>query len=157
MSATYAPGTTLTVAPAGALADAVAAGAAGAVLSAVPSTTWTLLRGESLLDGATAAGTILLPHERRTMPLVAAAVPVHLALSLGWAAVLSATVPRGREVGGAVLGALAIAALDLGVVARRFPRIRALPQGRQWADHVAFGLAVGAVLRARRLRRAGAR
>jgi hypothetical protein len=153
MSATYGPDTTLTVA----LADALAAGAAGAVLSAVPSTTWTLLRGESLLDGATAAGSILLPRERRTLPLLAAAVPVHVALSLGWAVVLGAAVPRGREVGGAVAGALAIAALDLGLVARRFPRIRALPQGRQWADHVAYGLAVGAVLRARRLSRAAAR
>ncbi|HEX2104158.1 MAG TPA: hypothetical protein VHF51_10940 [Solirubrobacteraceae bacterium] len=153
MSATYAPDTTLTVA----LGDALAAGAAGAILSAVPSTAWTLLRGESVLDAATAAGTILLPRERRTLPLVAAAVPVHLALSLGWAAALSAAVPRGREVGGALVGALAIAALDLGLVARRFPRIRALPQGRQWADHLAYGLAVGAVLRRRRLRRGGAR
>jgi hypothetical protein len=59
-------------------------------------------------------------------------------------------VPPGRELAGGVAGGLAIAALDLGVVARRLPRIRALPQGRQWADHVAYGLAVGAVLRARR-------
>jgi hypothetical protein len=146
MSAMYGPDTTLTVA----LADALAAGTAGALLSAVPSTTWTLVRGESVLEGAAAAGSILLPLERRALPLLAAAVPVHVALSLGWAFVLSAAVPRGREVGGAVGGALAIAALDLGLVARRFPRIRALPQGRQWADHVAYGLAVGTVLRARR-------
>jgi hypothetical protein len=150
ISATYASGTTLTVA----LGDALAAGAAGAVLSAVPSTTWTLARGESLLDAAAAAGSILLPAERRRLPLIAAAVPVHLALSLGWAAVLGATVPAGRELSGGVAGGLAIAALDLGLIARRFPRVRALPQGRQWADHVAFGLAVGAVLRARRRRRA---
>src|SRR4051794_4836722 len=96
MRATYASDTTLTVA----LADALAAGAAGAVLSAVPSTTVTLLRRERLLDGALAAGSILLPGERRTLPLVAAAVPVHLALSLGWAAVLSVAVPPGRELGG---------------------------------------------------------
>jgi hypothetical protein len=152
MSATYASDTTLTVA----LADALPAGLAGALLSGVPSTAWTLLRGESLLDGVLAAGSVALPGERRTAPLVAAAAPVHLALSLGWAAVLAAAVPRGRELPGSVAGALAIAALDLGVVARRFPRIRALPQGRQWADHVAYGLAVGAVLRARRIRRAGA-
>jgi hypothetical protein len=146
MSATYAAGTNLTVA----LGDALAAGAAGAVLSGVPSTAWTLARGESLLDGATAAGSILLPRERRTLPLLAAAGPVHVALSLGWAAVLAAAVPAGREVEGAVAGALAIAALDLELIARAFPRIRALPQGRQWADHVAYGLAVGAVLRQRR-------
>jgi hypothetical protein len=52
---------------------------------------------------------------------------------------------------GSVLGGLAIAALDLGVIAPRWaPRIRALPQGRQWADHIAFGAAVGLVLRVRR-------
>ena len=126
----------------------------------MPSTAVTLFKRESLLDGAAAAGTILLRGERRTLPLLAAAVPVHLALSFGWAAVLSAAVPTGREIEGATLGALAIAALDLEVVGRAFPRIRALPQGRQWADHVAYGLAVGAVLRIRRrarVRQAAAR
>jgi hypothetical protein len=49
---------------------------------------------------------------------------------------------------------LGIAALDLGVIGRRIPAIRALPQGRQWADHVAFGLTVGIVLRRRRARAA---
>jgi len=81
---------------------------------------------------------------------VAAAVPVHLALSLGWAQVLAALVPRRRPLLGSVVGGLAIAALDLGVVGRRFPRIRALPQPPQWLDHVAYGATVGAVLRALR-------
>ena len=72
----------------------VAAGLAGAALSGVPSTVVTLARGESLLDGVRAAGAIALPRETRTPVLVAAAVPVHLALSLGWAAVLDA---RGRR------------------------------------------------------------
>jgi hypothetical protein len=148
-NATYASDTSLTVA----LTDALAAGAAGAVLSGVPSTTVTVLRGESLLDGATAAGSILMPAERRTLPLVAAAVPVHLALSFGWAAVMSVLLPRRATVPAAVAGALAIAALDLEIFGRAFPRIRALPQGRQWADHVAYGLAVGVVVRRRRLSR----
>jgi hypothetical protein len=124
------------------------------VLSGVPSTVVTLLKRESLIDGAAAAGTILLRRERRTLPLLAAAVPVHLALSFGWAAVLSAALPRRATVPAAVAGGLAIAALDLEVVGRAFPAIRALPQGRQWADHVAYGLAVGVVVRRRRLRRA---
>jgi hypothetical protein len=150
-SATYAC-TPLTVA----LEDALAAGTAGAVLSGVPSTAITLLRRESLLDGATAAGSILLPGERRTVPLLAAAVPVHLALSLGWAAVMSALLPRRATVPAAVAGGLVIAALDLELVGRAFPRIRALPQGRQWADHVAYGLTVGLVVRRRRLSRSAA-
>jgi hypothetical protein len=151
-SATYASGTPLTVA----LADALAAGTAGAVLSGVPSTVVTLARRESLLDGATAAGSILLPAERRTAPLIAAAVPVHLALSFGWAALMAVLLPRRATVPCAVAGGLAIAALDLEVAGRAFPRIRALPQARQWADHVAFGLAVGVVVRRRRLSRSGA-
>ncbi len=97
--------------------------------------------------GARGAGTLLLPREHRTLPLLAAAVPVHLALSLGWAVVLERAIPRGREPLGGLLGGLAIAALDLELIGRRLPRIRALPQGRQWADHVAYGLAVGAVAR----------
>ena len=36
------------------------------------------------------------------------------------------------------------------MIGRRIPAIRALPQKRQWADHAAYGLTVGLVLRARR-------
>jgi hypothetical protein len=132
-------------------ADVLVAGLAGAVVSAVPSTAYTLATRGDLLEGARAAGAMLLPHERRTPVLLAAAVPVHLALSLGWAAVLAPLLPRGAEVPAAVAGALAIAALDLRVIApRRFPAVFALPQGRQWADHVAYGAAVGAALARRR-------
>ncbi|WP_051324436.1 hypothetical protein [Candidatus Solirubrobacter pratensis] len=120
------------------------AGALGAVVSGVPSTAWTLARGESPLDGARAAGAIALPHEKRTLVLLAAAAPVHVALSFGWAAVL-ATLPR-RGPGWGLLAGLGIAALDLGVIGRRIPAIRELPQGRQWADHAAYGLSVGWML-----------
>lgn len=126
------------------------AGLVAAACSGVPSTAWTLLRGEDLLESGRAAGRIVLPRERRTGMLLAAAVPVHLGLSVGWALVLGALLPRRAEpLLGAAAGA-AIAAVDLGVIGRRLPAIRALPQGRQWADHLAYGLAVGLVLRARR-------
>ena len=136
--------------PDGFAGDALSAGLIGAVVSGVPSTAWSLAHRESVLDGAFAAGAILLRRERRPAALLAAAVPVHLTLSLGWASVLAAALPhRAEPVWGAVAG-LGIAALDLGVIGRRIPSIRALPQARQWADHVAFGLAVGLTLRARR-------
>jgi hypothetical protein len=125
----------------------LAAGLAGAALSGVPSTVVTLARGEDLLDGIRAAGAIVLPRETRTPVLAAAAVPVHLALSLGWAAVLDAA--DAGPARGLALG-LAIAALDLELIGRRIPAIRALPQGRQWADHAAYGLIVGQWLRRRR-------
>src|SRR5205823_14036242 len=89
------------------------------------------------------AGSVVLPRERRTLPLLAAAVPAHLAVSLGWAFVL----PRRAGVVGGALAGLAIAALDLGVLARWFPRVRALPLGPQVADHVVYGAVAGWALR----------
>jgi hypothetical protein len=151
-SATYAPDDIpLTVA----LGDGVAAGAVAALASGLPSTAWTLATGGRLLDGALAAGSILLPGERRPALLLAAAVPVHLALSFGWATALAVALPRRATVTAAVAAGLGIAALDLSLIGRRYPRIRALPQPPQWADHVAFGLAVGTVVRRRRTRRRG--
>jgi hypothetical protein len=130
--------------------DAMHAGLIAAALSGAPSTAIALARGDDVLEGARAAGTLLLPRETRTLPLLAAAVPAHLALSLGWAVLLARVLPpRGEPLAG-VLGGLAIAALDLGVIGRRLPRIRALPQPRQWADHAAYGLVVGVVLARRR-------
>jgi hypothetical protein len=125
------------------------------VCSAIPSTVWSLVRGEDVLEGGRAAGAMVLPYERRTAVLLAIAAPLHLAISLGWAAVMAAGLPRGREPARGVVGGMVIATLDLALIGRRIPSIAALPQGRQWADHAAYGLAVGLVLRARRSRRAG--
>jgi hypothetical protein len=135
--------------------DVLAAGMAGAILSGFPSTLITLLEGGDPLEGGRALGKVLLPREDRTAVLLVAGAPVHLALSLGWAGVLGAVLPERDEPALATLGGLAIAGLDLAVLGRFFGPIAALPQGRQWADHVAFGLSVGVVLRA--TRRAGRR
>jgi len=129
---------------------AIHAGLVAAAVSGAPSTAIALARGDDLLDGARAAGALLLPRETRTLPLLVAAVPIHLALSLGWEVVLERVLPRGCEPLTGLLGGLAIAALDLAVIGRRLPRIRALPQPRQWADHAAYGLTVGLVLARRR-------
>jgi hypothetical protein len=130
--------------------DALHAGLIAAAVSGAPSTAIALARGDDVLDGARAAGTLLLPRETRTLPLLAAAVPVHLAISIGWAVVLERALPPRNEPLAGMLGGLAIAALDLGVIGRRLPRIRELPQPRQWADHAAYGLTVGIVLARRR-------
>jgi hypothetical protein len=134
---------------------ALKAGLVGSVVSGVPSTAWTVLEGGDPAEGGRALGKVLLPREDRTLMLLIAGAPVHGALSLGWAYVLATTLPKEREPLWGAVGGLAIAALDLAVLGRLFPTIAALPQGRQWADHVAFGLSVGAVLRA--TRRAGRR
>jgi hypothetical protein len=135
--------------------DALAAGLAGAACSAIPSTLLSLIRGEDALDGARAAGAMVAPNERRTLALLVIAAPVHLAISLGWATVMAVALPRGGEPARGVVAGMAIATLDLVLIGRRIPSIAALPQGRQWADHAAYGLAVGMVLRTRRSRRAG--
>jgi hypothetical protein len=93
---------------------------------------------------------VLLPREARRTRLALAAVPVHLTVSLGWALVLQRVLPRGREVSAGALAGLVIATIDLGIVGRRVPRLRALPFGPQLADHVAYGLTVGFVLARRR-------
>jgi hypothetical protein len=130
--------------------DALAAGLVAAVVSGIPSTAWAVARRRDVLAAAKAAGTLVLPRERRTVPLLLAAVPVHAALSIGWAGTLARILPRERELLSGGAAGLAIAALDLGVIGSRFPGIRDLEQVPQWLDHVAYGLTVGAMLRARR-------
>jgi hypothetical protein len=129
--------------------DAVLAGLVAAAASGLPSTAWTLARGGDVLEGARAAGALVLPGERDARLLLLVAMPVHLALSVGWALVLQALIPRRREPLYGTLGGLAIAAVDLGVIGRRMSAIRALEQPPQWLDHAAFGLTVGLVLRRR--------
>ena len=123
------------------------AGLVAAAVSGLPSTAYAVAAGRDPLEATKAAGTLLLGEDASTLALVTAAAPVHLALSLGWAAVLERALPaRGRVLWGA-LGGLAIAALDLGVVGRRVPAIRALPLGPQLADHALFGATVAALSR----------
>jgi hypothetical protein len=138
----------------GLIADGLIAGAVAAVVSGAPSTVHALATGRDPLEATRAAGTLLLPRETRSLPLLMAAVPVHAALSLGWGLVLAAGLPRRCTVAAGALGGLAIAALDLGVIGGRFPRLRALPQWPQVADHLAYGAAVGAVVARRRAPRA---
>ena len=127
--------------------EVLIAGSAGFALSGIPSTAHALATGGDVLVGARAAGAILLPRERRTLPLLASATVAHAALSFGWAAVLAAVLPRGRELRWGPPAALGIALLDLGVIGRRLPAIRALAPAPQVADHLAYGAAVGGALR----------
>jgi len=123
-----------------------------AVVSGAPSTVVALVRGDDVLGATRAAGT-LIPG-RGDRPGVVAGLAAHAALSIWWGGVLTAVVRRVG--GGAVTGALAgaaVAALDLGVVARRYPAIRALPRGPQWADHLVFGAVVGGTVPACRCTR----
>ena len=140
------------------------AGVAGGIVAGVPSTVHALATRTSPIEATVAAGTLVLPGERRPGMLMAAALPVHAALSVGWAGVLAAilpamvpAMPRRRAAATGAAAGLVIAAVDLGLVGRWFPRIRALPMAPQVADHVAYGLTVGWMLARRRDRRSGER
>jgi hypothetical protein len=123
---------------------AVAATVASLV-SGAPSTVHAVVAGRSPFEAARAAAT-LVPG-RRDRPGFVAGVVVHIAVSAGWGAVLGLLLPRRHTVAWGATAGLGIAALDLGIIARRkAPAIAALPQPWQWADHVAFGAAVGWVL-----------
>jgi hypothetical protein len=136
--------------------DGFAAGAVAGVLSGAPSTAHAVLTGRDPLAAARAAGNLFLPAGAGPGALLAAGGVAHALLSLGWGTVLAVAVrrlPLSPVVAGAVAGG-AIAALDLGVLAsgplgRRWPLIRALPVWPQVADHIAFGVVAGEVLRRR--------
>ena len=139
----------------GPVADGLAGGAVAAVVAGAPSTLHALATGASPLEATLAAGSIALPGESRRLALLLAAVPVHSALSLGWGALLGVALPRRRTIVAGAVAGLLIAALDLGVVGRRYPRIRALPSAPQVADHLAYGLTVAGVVQRRRRERPG--
>jgi hypothetical protein len=114
-----------------------------ATVSGAPSTIYALLTGDSVLTATRAAGTLL------GRPSVARGLVAHVGLSLSWGAVLARVLPARHRAALGILAGAAIAALDLDVVGRRFPAIRALPQLPQWADHLVFGAVLGGVLDAR--------
>jgi hypothetical protein len=136
-----------------AFSDGVAAAAVAGIVGAVPSTVYALLTGRPVTEASLAAGTLLLPGEERRGRLLAAAVPVHLTLSLGWALPLAVLLPRRGTVMAGALAGLGIAAIDLGLVGRRYARIAALPVVPQVMDHVAYATAAALVVKARRSRR----
>jgi drug/metabolite transporter superfamily protein YnfA len=128
--------------------DLAVAAAAAAAFSGAPSTTWTIATRGDLLESTRAAATLLPGH--RGHPTIAAGAAVHLGMSVVWTLVVSRVIPRRGAKVGAALGALAgvaIAVLDIGVIAERhFPAVAALPRAPQYADHIAFGMIAGAIL-----------
>jgi hypothetical protein len=118
------------------------AGAVAGVLSGFPSTVLTLAGRGDLFASSRAAGSLI---GRRSVP---AGLVVHACVSLGWGAVLGVVLPRSHQVAvGTALGA-AIGVLNLGVIGRRVPDIRALPSLPQVLDHLAFGAVCGIVIAA---------
>lgn len=121
------------------------AGAVAAVVSGIPSTVHAVLTGGDVLAATRAAGT-LLPG-RRDRPGVLAGLVAHTAVSTAWTCVLAAAARHHRlGAGGGAVAGLVIAALDLGIAARAYPAVRALPRGPQILDHLVFGAVTGTLL-----------
>lgn len=137
-----------------AVRDGLVAGSVGAVVGGVPSTVHALATGGDILESTRAAGSMALPWVEDEQALLAAGANAHVAISLFWGVVLAQLIPPRSTPRASVLlgatGGIAIAALDLGLIGRAFPRIRALPRAPQIADHAVFGAVVGAVLAWRR-------
>jgi hypothetical protein len=110
------------------------------VLSGGPSTLITLARRDNLLESTRAAGTLL---GRRS---IVRGLLAHMALSLGWTAVLAIVLPRKRPVVEGLVAGAGIAGLSLGVVGRHYPEIRALDPMPQVLDNLAFGVVASVVL-----------
>jgi hypothetical protein len=128
----------------------VRAGAVAAVLSGLPSTVHTLVTRGDLTESTRAAGTILLGDDAPRSRLFIAGAAAHVAISLCWGAALAPFVPSRHPVRWGVGAGLAVAALDLGVIGRRFAGVRALSPAPQVADHMVFGAVVAlAVSRSR--------
>ena len=136
-----------------AIGDGLVAGALAGALSGLPSTAVAFVRRAHPLEAVAAAGTLLLAPDAGTGRLTVAGSVAHAALSLGWATVLALALPERHTLAAGLAGGSAIAALDLGLIGRRYPRIRRLPMGPQIADHLAFGAVVAAVVHRRHRRR----
>ena len=132
--------------------DGIAAGAIAAVLSGAPSTIHALATGRDPLEATAAAGSMAVGREASRPALLAAAVPVHVVISLAWGVALAFALPRKKTVFWGALAGLAIAATDLGLIGPRHPLIADLEKGPQIADHIAFGTIVGVVIARRRSR-----
>ncbi|MEV8562325.1 hypothetical protein AB0478_38985 [Streptomyces sp. NPDC051917] len=124
----------------------VRAGIVAGVLSGVPSTLHALATRRDPLAATRAAGSLLLPDEARSARLLAAAIPVHFGLSVGWGVALAAVLPRRATTAWGALAGLAIAALDFSVPGRRTAQIRALPRWPQVADHLTYGVIAAAAV-----------
>ncbi|HWF74058.1 MAG TPA: hypothetical protein VG186_11970 [Solirubrobacteraceae bacterium] len=127
----------------------IEATAAAAVLSGAPSTLHALrteggVRGAGtyVLEATRAIGTLVPPGR----PGLARGVTIHLAISAACGELLARTLPERRSAAWGAAAGLAIGVVNVGLVGRCFPAIRALALGPQLADHLAFGVVFAVVV-----------
>ena len=117
------------------------------LLSGAPSTLHALATGADPLAATRAAGTMLVSPQSSFAVLFAAAALVHPAISAFWTLVFGRLLPRRRVAAWSLLGAVAVAWLDLRLIAPwLFPEVAALPFWPQFADHLMWGACLGLTL-----------
>jgi hypothetical protein len=116
--------------------------AVAALVSGAPSTLHAVITGGGMRaavpyvrDATRAAGT-LMPSGR---PGLARGTVVHLTMSALVAEGLARRLPLRHSAAWGAVGGLGVGVVNVGLIGRLFPAIRALPLLPQLADHVAFG------------------
>jgi hypothetical protein len=116
--------------------------AVAAVLGGAPSTLDAFRRDRELRsavayvrDATCAVGTLVPPGR----PGFVRGSVVHLGISVLCGEALARTLPETRSVAWGAAAGLVIGVVNVGVIGRRFPAIRALPLVPQLADNLAYG------------------
>lgn len=126
----------------------IEATAFAAIFSGAPSTAHALVTGRDVrsvvdyLTGATRAIGVLVPPGK---PGIARGALAHTVISIAAGELLSYALPQRHSIAWGAAAGLAMGIVNVGVIGRRFPSIRALPLAPQLADNVAFGAMFAAV------------
>jgi len=122
------------------------------VLSGAPSTLHSLFTTRSVksaargtLDATRAVGTLLPPGR----PALVKGAVAHLGISFAMAELLARTLPEKHPIVWGAAAGLTMGLLNVAVIGRSFPSIRALPIGPQLTDNVAFGVVFATAVDAR--------
>jgi hypothetical protein len=124
------------------------------LVGAVPSTLHAIASGGNWLESIDAIAAVANAENLSFGWRVSVATAIHFVISFVWAAVLIAILPRRQTLLWASAAGAAVAVVDLLLLAPiLFPEVAALSFWPQLADHIVWGVAVGAV-RARAVKRA---
>jgi hypothetical protein len=116
------------------------------LLSGIPSTLYAILTNGDPMEATRAAGAMI-----GLSGSIAAAAVVHASVSVFWSVVLWLALPDRHLTWWALLASVAIALIDLRVIAPAFfPEVAALAFWPQFADHLMWGACVALAFRARR-------
>ena len=127
----------------------IQATAAAALLSGAPSTLDAFRRHREIrpvlsyvLEATRAIGTLVPPGR----PGLLRGAAIHVGISALCGEGLARTLPSRHSMAWGAGAGLALGVINVGVIGRRFPAIRALPLVPQLADHVAFGVVFAAIV-----------